>query len=582
MVASYFPFRVLRNYKLLLCFRVYWLPCYANTTANCFHSATKFKQTKPTKQITRKFKKTNKSKFKENVVNPRVYMKDTVRTISNILRYSTWDSAQQQLQTLSIKWDSYTINQVLKTHPPMEKAWLFFNWASGLKHFKHDQYTYTTMMDIFGEARRISSMRFVFQQMEEKGITVDVVTYTSMLHWLSNDGDVDGSVKLWEEMKEKGIYPTVVSYTAYMKVLFDHGRVNEATKVYRDMIRSGCPPNCHTYTILMEHLASSGKFNEVQEIFIEMQEAGVQPDKATCNILIESCCKSGETSVMMKILHYMKENSLVLRHLVYTKALETLKSLGKSDVLLKESNRHLSIEYKKPKPLELSIDAHLVLNLLTRKHFVGVDFLLKDMMEKTVRLTCEILSLVIEEYVAHGRLHGAVFAYEYGKKTGVKFEKVSYLSLVGLFIRTNCFPKIVEIVEEMIKNGIFIGINQSGLLIYKLGCANKPVSASKVFDLLPDYEKNTTTYTALMAAYFASRNVSKGLQTFKDMKEAGIPVAIGTYNVLLAGLEKSGRGVEFEVYRKEKKQKEKCSFYENQESLEEKTCNFLFARDYVS
>ncbi|CAH1436172.1 unnamed protein product [Lactuca virosa] len=182
-------------------------------------------------------------------------MKDTIRTISNILRYSTWDSAQKQLETLGIKWDSYTINQVLKTHPPMEKAWLFFNWASGLKNFKHDQFTYTTMMDIFGEARRISSMRFVFQQMEEKGIKIDVVTYTSMLHWLSNDGDIDGSVKLWEEMKEKGFYPTVVSYTAYMKVLFHHGRVKEATKIYREMIQSGCPPNCFTYTVLMEHLA---------------------------------------------------------------------------------------------------------------------------------------------------------------------------------------------------------------------------------------------------------------------------------------------------------------------------------------
>ncbi|KAI3746308.1 hypothetical protein L6452_08736 [Arctium lappa] len=65
-------------------------------------------------------------------------------------------------------------------------------------------------------------MKFVYQQMQEKGIKVDVVTYTSMLHWLSNDGDVEGSVKLWKEMKDGGLRPTIVSYTAYMKVLFDH------------------------------------------------------------------------------------------------------------------------------------------------------------------------------------------------------------------------------------------------------------------------------------------------------------------------------------------------------------------------
>ncbi|KVI09036.1 Pentatricopeptide repeat-containing protein [Cynara cardunculus var. scolymus] len=585
MVASYFTFRFLRNYKPILRVCVCSPFCYANTLVSCFHSQTQFK---PIKKISRKFKKTNKSYIQDNVVNPRVYMKDTIRNISNILRYSTWDSAQQHLEALNIKWDSYTINQVLKTHPPMEKAWLFFNWASGLKKFKHDQFTYTTMIDIFGEAKRISSMKFVYQQMQEKGIKVDVVTYTSMLHWLSNDGDVEGSVKLWKEMKDEGLYPTVVSYTAYMKVLFDHGRVKEATKVYREMIRSGCPPNCFTYTILMEHLAGCGKFGEVLEIFIKMQEAGVQPDKATCNILVENCCKAGETLVMMKILQYMKENLLVLRQPVYTKALETLRSAGQSDVLLKESNRHLSIQYKKVEPLDgtisdtNSIDQRLVLNLLTRKHFVGVDFLLKAMMDKNVSLTPGIVSSVIEAYIAHDKPDGAVLAYEYGKKQGIHFEKISYLSLVGLFIRTNSFPKIVDIVEEMIKDGIFLGINQSALLIYKLGCARRSISAAKVFSLLPDNEKSTTTYTALMAAYFASRNASKGLQTFKDMKEAGIPVALGTYNVLLAGLEKSGRVVEFELYRKEKKRMQNTHFSENQESTEEMTCNLLFARDYVS
>ncbi|KAK1411419.1 hypothetical protein QVD17_37968 [Tagetes erecta] len=587
MFSSTSPFRSLRTYKPHL--RLCLTSCFHYPNANCFHSQTQFKQTKPITQTTTNFKKKKKSSIKEAFTNPRVYMKDTIRNISNILRYSTWDLAQQQLETLTIKWDSYTINQVLKTHPPMEKSWLFFNWASGLKSFKHDQFTYTTMMDIFGEARRVSSMKFVFQQMQEKGIKVDVVTYTSMLHWLSNDGDVEGAVKLWEEMKDKGFYPTVVSYTAYMKVLFNHGRVKEAAEVYKEMIRAGCAPNCFTYTVLMEHLAGCGKFNEVLDIFIKMQEAGVQPDKATCNILVEVFCKAGETRVMMEVLKYMKENSLVLRQPIYAKALETLTNAGESDVLLKESNRHLSIHYKKPEPLindtvseRVSIDQYLMLNLLTRKQFTGVDFLLKEMMDKNVLLTSGIVSLVIETYTAHERPHGAVLAYEYGKKMGIKFEKKSYLSLVGLFIRTNTFPKIVDIVEEMIKNGIFLGVNQSALLIYKLGCAKKPVSAAKVFDVLPDNEKNTTTYTALMAAYFTSRNTSKGLRIFKEMKDVGIPVFLGTYNVLLAGLEKSGRVVEFEYYRKEKKQMQRMNFSENQESAEETTCNLLFARDYVS
>lgn len=260
---------LLRRYRLLF----YAIHCHQEQPfGNCrswikgLHSLQQMKKKKPFYQINIKVKKFAKPVDKKNA-DPKVYMRDRIVKISNVLRYSTWDSAQEQLEELPIRWDSYTINQVLKTHPPMEKAWLFFNWASKLKGFKHDQFTYTTMLDIFGEAGRITSMNFVYQQMQEKGIKVDVVTYTSLLHWLSKDGDIDGTVNLWKEMKANGCFPTVVSYTAYMKVLFDHNRVKDAIEVYKEMLQSGSSPNCYTYTVLMEYLAGCG---ECKPTFLEL------------------------------------------------------------------------------------------------------------------------------------------------------------------------------------------------------------------------------------------------------------------------------------------------------------------------
>ncbi|KAL0450238.1 UNVERIFIED_CONTAM: Pentatricopeptide repeat-containing protein [Sesamum latifolium] len=121
--------------------------------AKPFSSQKITKQRKPIKQIPQKFNKSlaRQSLIKKQHVEPKVYARERITKIYNILKYSTWDSAQEQLESLPIKWDSYTVNQVLKTHPPMEKAWLFFNWASGRKNFKHDQYTYTTMVDILGK-----------------------------------------------------------------------------------------------------------------------------------------------------------------------------------------------------------------------------------------------------------------------------------------------------------------------------------------------------------------------------------------------------------------------------------------------
>lgn len=229
--------------------------------ARAFTSHKLIRPRKPAKFIHPKFKKSlpPKSSIKKQNAESEEYARQRITRVYKILKYSTWDSAIEELESLSWKWDSYTVNQVLKTHPPMEKAWLFFNWAAGRKSFRHDQYTYTTMLDIFGEAGRISSMMLVFNQMKEKGIKVDVVTYTSMMHWISNDGDVDGAIDLWKEMRAKGCRPTVVSYTAYIKTLLDNKRVDVASDVYKEMLESGLSPNCHTYTVLMEYLASSGE-----------------------------------------------------------------------------------------------------------------------------------------------------------------------------------------------------------------------------------------------------------------------------------------------------------------------------------
>ncbi|CAK9158748.1 unnamed protein product [Ilex paraguariensis] len=586
MFNAHGALRFLRNFKPILALYSGQPFSSANIAVKGVHSFHQFKQKRPIRQINRKVKKSVISVKKEDV-DPIAYMRDTIRNISNILRYSAWDFAQEQLENLSIRWDSYTINQVLKTHPPMEKAWLFFNWASRLKRFKHDQFTYTTMLDIFGEAGRISSMNYVFQQMQEKGIKIDAVTYTSLLHWLSNDGDVDGSVRLWEEMKVNGCRPTVVSYTAFMKVLLDHNRVKDATEVYRNMLQSGCSPNCYTYTILMDHLAGSGKFNEVLEIFSKMQDTGVQPDKATCNILIEKCCKARETWAMMKILQYMKENSLVLRYPVYREALETLRVACQSDVLLRQVNRHLSVEHNEEFSAPNSdapsiIDQGLILNLLNRQNFVAVDQLVADMMDKAVKLDSGIASTIIEVNSASSRPNGALLAYEYSVKMGINIKRTAYLALIGVFIRTNSFPKVVEIVEELFKEGLSLGTHLSALLIYKLGCARDPISAARIFDLLPDDQKSTAAYTALIGAYFASANAGKGLETFKIMKREGIRGSLSTYDVLLDGLEKYGKAGELEYYRREKKSLQADGHFQSDVTMEDKTCNLLFSGAVVS
>ncbi|GAB4847102.1 hypothetical protein Ancab_026112 [Ancistrocladus abbreviatus] len=532
-----------------------------------------------------------KSGEKENA-GARVYMRDIIGTISNILRYSTLDSAKEKLERLLVKWDSFTVNQVLKTHPPMEKAWWFFNWVSGIKGFKHDHFTYTTMLDIFGEARRISSMKYVFQQMQQKGIKIDAITYTSLLHWLSNDGDIDGAVAIWEEMKAKGCYPTVVSYTAYMKVLFDQKRVKEAIGVYKEMLQSGCCPNCYTYTILMEHLINSGKCKEALEIFEKMQESGVQPDKATCNILVENCSKVGAASAVIQILLYMKEKSIVLRYPVYLLALESLRMAGEDDLLLRQVNPHISAADISAKKIIGSIEVNnvshstvetgLILFFLRVKNFVAIDLLLAGMANKNMQIDPGIISAIIKENCAHGRDSNALVAFEYGMRMGIHVEKCALLSLFGVFIRKNEFLKVVDVAEGMAKAGFFLETDSASLLIYRLGCCKQLDFAERIFRLLPDQLKCSAPCTAFIAACFSAGNVDKGIEAYETMKRNGVHAVAGTYDVLISGFEKVGRSQEVKFFMKQKRSLQKDGHSSEIVLMEDRICNLLFQRDMAS
>lgn len=338
-------------------------------------------------------------------------------------------------------------------------------------------------------------------------------------------------------------------------------------------------------------LTGLGKYEEALEIFSKMQESGVQPDKAACNILIKKCCKAGETRTIIQILHYMKENRLALRYPVFKEALETFKVAGENDSLLWQVHPQFSPEFISDDDAiefvstdvegHLSIDRGLVLILLNKQNLVAIDWLLSGIMDKNIQLDSAIISTIIEVNCNHRRPDGALLAFEYSVKMNLNLERTAYLALIGILIKSNRFPKVAEIVEEMTKAGHSFGVYLVALLIHRLGIARRPVCAAKIFSLLPEDQKCTATYTALIGVYFSAGSADKALKIYKTMQRKGIHPSLGTFNVLLAGLEKLDRASDAEIYRKEKKSILADAHSKDTVPMEEKICDLLYAGDGV-
>lgn len=326
-----------------------------------------------------------------------------------------------------------------------------------------------------------------------------------------------------------------------------------------------------------------GKYEESLDIFTKMQDVGILPDKATCNILVDKCCKAQETQMMLKILQFMKENRLVLRHPVFLKALETLRNRGQSDDLLRQVNPHFSeksINDQEDSDVSCTTEGALLLILLQKQSLIAVDHLLITIVDKNIQLSPTIVSITIQVNFAQGRLEGALLAFEYGKKLGLILDKSAYLSLIGCLIRRDEFEKAVDVFKEMIQvGGHSLGPYLPAALIYRLGSARRPSFAAKIFSLLPENVRDAATYSSLMSVYFSAGAPEKAMKVYQEMREKGISPSSGTYDLLLDGLEKSGRVSEAGAYKKEKKRWMFENGSESAVSLEERICDLLFARD---
>ncbi|KAK3153552.1 hypothetical protein QOZ80_2BG0177100 [Eleusine coracana subsp. coracana] len=508
------------------------------------------------------------------------YTRDVVRRATAILREHPWSAARPLLLSLpGLCWDSHTVARVLKTHPPLHKAFLFFRLAvSASPVFRHDRFTYTSMLHLLGEAGRVPAMLRLLAETLRAGVAPDAATFTTVMHWLARAGDVDGAMRVWAELKARS-RPTVVSYTACVKILFDAGRAAGARAVFGEMVAEGLRPTCKTYTVLIEHLADAGKFKATLDIMDEMQEAGIEPDKALCNILVQKCSRAGEISVMICILQYMKKHFFVLRRPIFLEALEALKASSNSDELLREVNPHLAYEGIECDPIFSDqgyiTDRNTIIYLLTVKNWHGIEEMISIMGPNNVKMETHIMSDVIEATCADCRPSCGLTVMRYSFRVGNELDKSAYSSLLGHYIRNGSFDLVIEIIEILTKSGCNLGTYLSAILILRLGYAGHSAYATHIFRLLT-VDKNVATYTALMFAYFQSGKVDDALNLLTEMTTTGTSACSGTYEVLIQGLQKSGRKRESEHYRRERMDVQWHLQYRDKCSPEESLCNHLF------
>ncbi|KAJ6411638.1 hypothetical protein OIU84_008256 [Salix udensis] len=255
-----------------------------------------------------------------------------VENVSQILRQLRWGpSAEEALKKLNCHMDAYQANQVLKQLQDHTVALGFFYWLKQLPGFKHDGYTYTTMVGILGRAKQFVTVNKLLDQMVRDGCQPTVVTYNRLIHSYGRANYLNDAVEVFNQMQKAGCEPDRVTYCTLIDIHAKAGFLDFAMEMYQRMQAAGLSPDTFTYSVIINCLGKAGHLAAAHKLFCEMVEQGCVPNLVTYNIMIALQAKARNYQNALKLYRDMQNAGFEPDKVTYSIVMEVLGHCGYLD-----------------------------------------------------------------------------------------------------------------------------------------------------------------------------------------------------------------------------------------------------------
>ncbi|KAG0596108.1 hypothetical protein M758_UG225300 [Ceratodon purpureus] len=488
----------------------------------------------------------------------------TSSKVSRMLR--SWNkNTPTDLANMDVPWNPFIVCGVLKSNIRADAAWEFFNWVKSQEGYRHNVYTFSAMIDLFGKVRNYSAMGSLVEEMRREGHGLSVVTYTILIHWYRHAMDLDSVRRLWKQMDDNAVKPNVVTYTTYIDALVKGDCHLEAMEVYREMQESGCRPNIYTYTVLMHSLVEAGKLEAATELFDKLGGFDCKANSVTYSLIIGAHSKAGNLEKVLSLYRTMRESglgtSLEQRKLVaralegvgMTKEAEQILSggdehkvllkLGSKDVIPDKHHEAFGDEavapHHLPKPKQLARKL--------RVWGLETDAILEQVGK---RLKPPYVMNVLKELQTNAALAWRFFkwaeAQEGYKHTQYTFMKV--MEIVGRVSKTGSNELMEKVLAELEQEGIN-DLDKFNTLIKYYSEDKNIAGAEQVLNRISGVgcKPSETTYTLLIDMYSRAGMHTKALEMYEVMQKAECRPSMHTYTVLMHSLARSGKITEAET-----------------------------------
>jgi pentatricopeptide repeat protein len=356
-----------------------------------------------------------------------------------------------------------------------------------------DSMMYGCLMKFSVECGRTELSRELF----DKSPSLDIQNYMSLIRAAGRDKDVDRAFAVLEKLKTSGVTVDIAAYNCVLDACVSAGEMKRAHTLMQEM-QGISNLDIITYNTLLKGYCSKGDVRGAKELFLEMEKAGLPPNDVSYNCVINAAVSSGNFREAWNTISMMERNGVAVDH--YT----------------------ISIMMKALKKAKDPRDVAPALDLLDRS---GVDVVSDEILLNTVLETCirhrqmQRLDMIITKFI-NCSMRPSVHTY------GSLIKACSTLKKLD---KCHYFWHVMVDECAMEPNSIVLGCMLDALV-----CNEKVEEAVQLMSAWKSkIGPNTVMYSTIIKGFTTSRQASRALDMWREMKELGLSFNNVVFNALI-------------------------------------------------
>ncbi|XP_007023868.2 PREDICTED: pentatricopeptide repeat-containing protein At1g52640, mitochondrial [Theobroma cacao] len=201
-----------------------------------------------------------------------------------------------------------------------------------VKHeFEPSAKSYSILVRGWGDIGEACQARKVFDEMVQRGCSIDVLAYNCLFEALCKSGNVDEAYKMFGAMGSSRIELDACSYSVFIRAYCEANDIHAAFRVLDRMRRYNLVPNLFTYNCIIRKLCNNDKVDEAYQLLTEMIERGISPDEWSYNAILAYHCEHSEVNRALNLISRMEKNECFPDRHTYNMALKLLIRIGRFD-----------------------------------------------------------------------------------------------------------------------------------------------------------------------------------------------------------------------------------------------------------